>query len=106
MQHTDDQLDTFTQKDLMKHLLNVSQHAATREELSSVRDDLMSVSQKAATREELGSVRDELTAAIGQCATKDEVRTLIQALELRMTLKLGSVVVACTTFLALLIKFL
>ena len=32
--------NTFTQKDLMQHLLNASQHVATREELLDVKSDM------------------------------------------------------------------
>ena len=32
--------NTFTQKDLMQHLLNASQHVATREELQDVKSDM------------------------------------------------------------------
>ena len=32
--------NTFTQKDLMQHLLHATQHAATREELQSVKQDI------------------------------------------------------------------
>ena len=32
---------TFTQKDLMQHLLHASQHAATREELQTVKHEIV-----------------------------------------------------------------
>ena len=32
---------TFTQKDLMQHLLHASQHAATREELQTVKQEIV-----------------------------------------------------------------
>ena len=32
--------NTFTQKDLMQHLLHATQHTATREELQSVKQDI------------------------------------------------------------------
>jgi len=34
--------NTFTQKDLMQHLLHATQHAATREELQTVKQELVS----------------------------------------------------------------
>jgi len=34
-------LNTFTQKDLMQHLLHASQHAATREELQAVKNEIV-----------------------------------------------------------------
>ena len=33
--------NTFTQKDLMQHLLHATQHAATREELQSVKQEIV-----------------------------------------------------------------
>lgn len=33
--------ENFTQKDLMHHLLNATQHSATREELNAVRNDII-----------------------------------------------------------------
>jgi hypothetical protein len=38
--------NTFTQKDLMQHLLQVSQHTATRDELNNVRHELISYIDK------------------------------------------------------------
>jgi len=34
--------NTFTQKDLMQHLLHATQHAATREELQTVKQEIVS----------------------------------------------------------------
>ena len=34
--------NTFTQKDLMQHLLHATQHAATREELQAVKQEIVS----------------------------------------------------------------
>jgi tetrahydromethanopterin S-methyltransferase subunit G len=44
MQNED--INTFTQKDLMQHLLQASQHAATREELQAVKQELIADSDK------------------------------------------------------------
>ena len=34
---TDKKTESYTQKDLMQHLLNVAQHSATREDMSEMR---------------------------------------------------------------------
>lgn len=38
---TNDDPNTFTQKDLMQHLLHATQHAATREELQLVKQEIV-----------------------------------------------------------------
>lgn len=56
----------FTQKDLMKHLLDATQHAATREELKSATDKLeQSISGlRTELKQDISDVRNELSLKI------------------------------------------
>ena len=40
--------NTFTQKDLMQHLLHATQHAAAREELQAFKQEIVSFGEKIA----------------------------------------------------------
>jgi len=62
--------DTFTQKDLMYHLLQVAQHTVTREELQSVKIDLKADIQE--VRNDLHAVRDELKVNIQEQGKKHD----------------------------------
>ena len=68
--------NTFTQKDLMQHLLHATQHAATREELQAVKQEIVSDIDKRFEQvdkrfEQMGKRFDEL---------KTELKTDIQLL--------------------------
>jgi multidrug resistance efflux pump len=89
----------FTQKDLMQHLLNVSQHVATREELSEVKAEL---------KQDIAEVKAELKQDIAEIkADISELRADISGIKIemgRLTVKLGGMIVAGIGVLAILIK--
>lgn len=60
----------FTQKDLMKHLLDVSQHAVTREQLQETERNLNRRIDE--VRTELKDVRTELKQDIASVSSKQD----------------------------------
>jgi septal ring factor EnvC (AmiA/AmiB activator) len=89
----------FTQKDLMKHLLDTAQHAATRGNLQAAEANLGHRIER--VQDELGQVRNELKHEIADIRTDlkaeiKEVRTKID----RMTWAIcGTIVVAAVTMI-------
>ena len=62
----------FTQKDLMKHLLDVSQHAVTREQLQDTERNLNRRIDEVRTelKQDIADVRTELKQEIGDVRSK------------------------------------
>ena len=82
----------FTQKDLMKYLLDTAQHAATREELQSLEINLNIRIDRSRDelKQEIADVRNELKAEIKEVRNKMD----------RMTWAIcGTIVVAAVTMM-------
>ena len=99
----------FTQKDLMQHLLNVAQHAATREDLAKMRQEFRedSAEMRKEFREDLADTRKELNAKFDHVDAKfDRLDTKIDSLRKDMNTNtwklLGgmTVIITVLTFLA------
>lgn len=68
VQHEERIAQEFTQKELMQHLLNVSQHTATREELTDARKELKQeiADVKQELKQEIASIRHEMRHISGK----------------------------------------
>ncbi|OED67259.1 hypothetical protein A165_05920 [Vibrio tasmaniensis ZS-17] len=85
----------FTQKDLMKHLLDVSQHAVTREQLQETERNLNRRIDE--VRTEIVDVRTELKQDIADVRTEvKEVRSKLDRLQWAIC---GTIIVGTVTLL-------
>ena len=85
----------FTQKDLMKHLLDVSQHAVTREQLQETERNLNRHIDE--VRTEIVDVRTELKQDIADVRTEvKEVRSKLDRLQWAIC---GTIIVGTVTLL-------
>ena len=85
----------FTQKDLMKHLLDVSQHAVTREQLQETERNLNRRIDE--VRTEIAEVRAELKQDItGVRGEIKEVRTKLDRMQWAIC---GTIIVGAVTLL-------
>ncbi|CAK3356755.1 DUF1640 domain-containing protein [Vibrio crassostreae] len=85
----------FTQKDLMKHLLDVSQHSVTREQLQETERNLNRRIDE--VRTEIADVRTELKQDIADVRTEvKEVRSKLDRLQWAIC---GTIIVGTVTLL-------
>lgn len=85
----------FTQKDLMKHLLDVSQHAVTREQLQETERNLNRRIDK--VRSKLVEVRTELKQDIA--GVRGEVKEVHSKLDRMQWAICGTIIVGAATLL-------
>ena len=121
----DAQQNDFTQKDLMKHLLNAAQHAATREELQATKSELKGDIAELRTelKGDIAELRTELKGDIAELRTElkgdiaglrtefnaladktDTLRADLITMEYKLTVRLGGIMVAGIGVIAALTK--
>ena len=110
----DAQQNDFTQKDLMKHLLNAAQHAATREELQATKSELKGDIAELRTelKGDIAELRTELKGDIAGLRTEfnaladktDTLRADLITMEYKLTVRLGGIMVAGIGVIAALTK--